>query len=42
MSLAMERFRYEGILMASAESLLFELLRKAGTETFRSISNLVK
>lgn len=40
--LAMERFRYEGILMTSMESILFELTRSAGATEFKEISKLVK
>lgn len=40
--LAKERFRHEGIMMASYESVLFELARVAGTDEFRAISKLVK
>lgn len=40
--LAIERFRYEGITMASAESVLFELTRSAANPSFKAISNLVK
>ena len=40
--LAMERFRYEGILMTSLESILFELTRSAVTPEFKEISKLVK
>jgi nicotinamidase-related amidase len=40
--LAAERFRYEGILMTSAESILFELTRSAGAAEFKAISKLVK
>ena len=40
--LASERFRYEGIMMASLESILFELTRSAGTPEFKEISKLVK
>lgn len=42
LELAKERFRTEGIMMTSYESILFELTRKAGTEKFKSISKLVK
>jgi len=41
-ALSVERFRHEGIMMASAESILFELARKAGTAEFKSVSKLVK
>jgi nicotinamidase-related amidase len=40
--LAAERFRYEGILMTSLESILFELTRSAGAHGFKEISKLVK
>ena len=40
--LASERFRYEGIMMTSLESILFELTRSAGTPEFKEISKLVK
>ena len=40
--LAAERFRYEGIMMTSCESVLFELTRGAGAPEFKEISKLVK
>jgi nicotinamidase-related amidase len=40
--LAKERFRFEGIMMTSYESILFELTRSAGAPEFRAISKLVK
>jgi nicotinamidase-related amidase len=40
--LAAERFRHEGILMTSMESILFELTRSAGAPEFKEISKLVK
>ena len=40
--LAKERFRYEGIMMASYESILFELTRSASAPEFKAISKLVK
>jgi len=40
--IAKERFRYEGIMMTSYESILFELTRSAGAPEFRAISKLVK
>jgi isochorismate hydrolase len=40
--LAAERFRYEGIMMTSLESILFELTRSAGAPGFKEISKLVK
>lgn len=42
LELAKERFRFEGIMMTSYESILFELTRSAGDPCFRSISKLVK
>lgn len=41
-ALAKERFRTEGIMMTSYESILFELTRSAGAEEFRAISKLVR
>lgn len=40
--LAAERFRQEGIMMTSCESILFELTRTAGAPEFKAISALVK
>lgn len=40
--LALDRARQEGITLATYESVLFELLHEAGTDTFRQISRLVK
>ena len=40
--LAAERFRHEGIMMTSYESILFELTRSAGAPEFKAISKLVK
>jgi nicotinamidase-related amidase len=40
--LAKERFRFEGIMMVSYESILFELTRSSGDPAFRAISKLVK
>lgn len=40
--LAKERFRYEGILMTSCESILFELTRSSVAPEFKAISMLVK
>ena len=39
---AIERMRQEGARINTMESILFELTRRAGTETFKSISRLVK
>ncbi len=40
--IAKERFRFEGILMTSYESILFELTRSSTAPEFKAISNLVK
>ncbi|WP_372775937.1 isochorismatase family protein [Mangrovibacterium sp.] len=40
--LAAERFRFEGIMMTSYESILFELTRSASAAEFKAISKLVK
>lgn len=39
---AIERMRKEGAIISSLESILFELTRYSGTETFKVISKLVK
>ena len=39
---ALDRFRFEQILMATCESILFELTRSAKAPEFRTISKLVK
>ena len=39
---ALDRFRYENIMMATTESILFELTRSARSGEFRAISQLVK
>ncbi len=39
---AIDRFRYENIMTATCESILFELTRSAKAEEFRAISKLVK
>lgn len=41
-SAALERMRHEGAVITRVESLLFELTRYAGSQTFKSISHLVK
>lgn len=41
-ALALERFRQEGIMISSTESILFELTRSAKAEEFKSISKIVK
>jgi len=40
--LALLRAQQEGAIVSSAEAILFELTRRAGTDTFRAISKLVK
>jgi len=40
--IAIERMRDVGAIITTAESLLFELLERAGTDTFKEISKLVK
>lgn len=40
--LAAERFRFEGIMMTSLESILFELTRSSSAPEFKEISKLVK
>jgi len=39
---AKERFRYEGIMTTSYESILFELTRSSASPEFKAISKLVK
>jgi len=39
---ALKRYEYEGIINATYESILFELTRKAGSDTFKAISALIK
>ena len=41
-NVAVERMRQEGARVTTAESILFEMLRKAGTDEFKEISRLVK
>lgn len=41
-AIALDRFRQEGLTLATVESILFELTRTAGTDTFKAISKLVK
>ncbi|MCF8294870.1 MAG: hydrolase [Bacteroidales bacterium] len=40
--IAIQRMRQEGAIITSKESLLFELTRTSGTDTFKAISKLVK
>ena len=40
--IALERMRQEGAIISTYESILFELARVAGTDTFKTISKLVK
>lgn len=40
--IAIERMRKEGAIITTYESVLFELLRFSGTESFKKISKLVK
>jgi nicotinamidase-related amidase len=42
LNLAKERFRHEGMMMTSTESILFELTRSSTAPEFREISRLVK
>lgn len=39
---AVKRALAEGAVMTTSESILFELLQKAGTDTFKAVSKLVK
>jgi nicotinamidase-related amidase len=41
-AIALDRFRHEGIMLTSYESILFELTRSAKAPEFRAISKLVK
>lgn len=40
--IALERAKQEGVILTTYESILFELLEKAGTETFKKIQALIK
>jgi nicotinamidase-related amidase len=40
--MAIERMRHEKVIITTYESILFELLRYSGGETFKAISRLVK
>ncbi len=39
---ALGRMQQEGVILATVESVLFELARVSGTDAFKAISNLVK
>ncbi len=41
-SVALDRFLHEGIMLTSAESILFELTRSAKADEFKAISKIVK
>jgi hypothetical protein len=41
-AVAVERMRMEGAVITTSESILFELARVSGNDTFRAISRLVK
>lgn len=41
-TIAIERMRQEGARITTLESILFELTQYAGTETFKSVSKIVK
>lgn len=41
-NIALQRMRYEPCIISTVESILFELCRKAGSDTFKAISKLVK
>ena len=40
--IAMERMKFEGAILSTSESVLFEMLRFSGTEQFKAISGLIK
>lgn len=40
--IALRRMEYEGAILTTVESILFELCREAGTEVFKTISRLIK
>ena len=40
--IALRRMEYEGAILTTVESILFELCRQAGTDVFKTISRLVK
>ncbi len=39
---ALDRLRGEGVVVANVESVLFEWLRRAGTDAFRSLAKLIQ
>jgi hypothetical protein len=39
---AIERMRHDGVVVTTTESILFELCRYSGTDTFKALSKLVK
>lgn len=41
-NIALQRMRQEGVIISTCESILFELTRISGTDTFKAISRLVK
>lgn len=41
-SLALERLRQSGVFITSTEMIIFQLMDRAGTDEFRSISRLIK
>ncbi len=40
--IAIHRYEKEGVLLATYESILFELMAQAGTDTFKEISKIIK
>ncbi|MDF2804137.1 MAG: hypothetical protein K0S61_4040 [Anaerocolumna sp.] len=40
--IAIHRYEKEGVVLATYESILFELTRQAGTDTFKEISKIIK
>lgn len=40
--IGLERMKQEGVYVTSVESVLFELLKKAGTAEFKAVSRLIK
>jgi len=41
-NITVERMRYSGVIITTYESILFELVSVAGTQTFKAISKIVK